>query len=56
VSLYQVRKFLYQLNRDPSFRDRFDVDRDGVLGGCRLTDEERDAIVMPDIGLLHVME
>jgi Aromatic-ring-opening dioxygenase LigAB, LigA subunit len=55
MSLYYVQKLLYQLNRDPAVRKRFDADRSGLLEDYELTAEERDAILGGDIGLLYVM-
>jgi hypothetical protein len=55
MSLYYVQKVLYQLNRDPHVRRRFEHDRDELLQEYELTDEERAAIVDGDIGLLYVM-
>ena len=55
MSLYYVQKFLYQLNRDPGVRKRFDENREDVLGEFPLTDEERRALLDGDIGLLYVM-
>jgi hypothetical protein len=55
MSLYYVQKLLYQLNRDPAIRRRFDADRAGLLEDYELTAEERGAILDGDIGLLYVM-
>jgi len=55
MSLYYVQKLLYELNRDPQVRSRFESDPDPVLAGYELTDEEIDAITKPDIGLLYVL-
>ena len=55
MSLYQVQKLIYQLNRDPRQRERYAAERDAVLAEYELTDEERQAIVQPDIGLLYVL-
>lgn len=55
MSLYYVQKLLYQLNRDPHTRDRFDADFEGLLAEFDLSEEERRALRAPDIGLLHVM-
>ena len=55
MSLYYVQKLLYQLNRDPGVRKRFDADREDVLAEYPLTDEERTALLAGDIGLLYVM-
>jgi hypothetical protein len=50
-----MQKLLYQLNRDPAVRRRYDEDFEGLLQDYELTDEERRAIREPDIGLLYVM-
>ena len=55
MSLYQVQKLIYQLNRDPRTRERYASERDAVLAEYELSDEERRAIVQPDIGLLYVL-
>ncbi|HZP99964.1 MAG TPA: hypothetical protein VFB13_10530 [Reyranella sp.] len=55
MSLYQVQKLIYQLNRDPRTRERYARERDAVLAEYDLTDEERAALVQPDIGLLYVL-
>ena len=55
MSLYYVQKLLYRLNRDSAVRARFEDDMDSVLADYELTDEERAAILKPDIGLLYVL-
>jgi hypothetical protein len=55
MSLYYLQKALYQLNRDPALRRRFEGDADAVLASYELTAEERAAIRKPDIGLLYVL-
>jgi len=55
MSLYYVQKLLYQLNRDPGTQKRFAEDRGGLLGEYDLTEEERQALAEPDIGLLYVL-
>ena len=60
MSLYQVQKLIYQLNRDPRTRERYQSERDAVLDEYELSDEERRAIAGargegPDIGLLYVL-
>ena len=55
MSLYQVQKLIYQLNRDPRTRQRYADGRDAVLGEYDLTAEEVGALVKPDIGLLYVL-
>lgn len=55
MSLYQIQKLLYQLNRDPSVQDRFRQDRAAVAGEFDLTDEEHTAFLNGDVGLLYVL-
>jgi hypothetical protein len=55
MSLYYVQKLLYQLNRDPHVRERFQKDRDTLLAEYELAPEERVALHDGDIGLLYVM-
>jgi len=55
MSLYQMQKFLFDINRDPTVQRRFLADRSAVLVGYELTGEERDAIAAGDIGLLYVL-
>jgi hypothetical protein len=55
MSLYYVQKVLYQLNRDPGIRKRFQADRASVLDEYELTAEERTALLEGDVGLLYVM-
>jgi len=55
MSLYEVQKLIYQLNRDPALQARFTADAEAVMADYRLTDEERRAMREPDIGLLYVM-
>ena len=55
MSLYYVQKLMYQLNRDPNVRKRFDEDFDSLLEEYELTDEEIEALKKPDIGLLYVL-
>ena len=55
MSLYCAQKLLYQLNRDPAVRQRFEEDFESLLAEYELTEEEREALRKPDIGLLYVM-
>ncbi len=55
MSLYQMQKFLFDINRDPAVQRNFLADRAAVLEGYQLTSEERDAIVAGDIGLIYVL-
>lgn len=55
MSLYQVQKLIFQLNRDPRTRQRYAEERDTVLGEYDLSQEEIGALQEPDIGLLYVL-
>ena len=55
MSLYYVQKLLYHLNRDARARQRYEDDFEGLLADYDLTDEEREALVEGNIGLLYVM-
>jgi hypothetical protein len=55
MSLYQVQKFLYALNRDSSVQQQFRDDAERMLDAYDLTDEERNALANGDIGLLYVL-
>lgn len=52
MSLYQVQKFLYLLNRDPRLQAAYHADRTAVTADFDLTDEERRALTEADIGRL----
>ena len=55
MSLYQVQKCLYELNRDAEVQQRYRDARNALLAGYDLTDEERQALANGDIGLLYVL-
>lgn len=55
MSLYYVQKLIFQINRDPSVRKRYDENLENLLADYELTEEERGAIRKPDIGLLYVI-
>ncbi len=55
MSLYYTQKLLYQLNREPQLQARFRENPKAVLSDYELTDEERGALLTPDIGLLYVL-
>ena len=55
MSLYQLSKLLFELNRDDGFKDRFRADRAAAVAAWPLSDEERRAVTEPDIGLLYVL-
>ncbi|MEJ8845524.1 aromatic ring-opening dioxygenase subunit LigA [Variovorax rhizosphaerae] len=58
MSLYSMQKFLYALNREPEVQRRYregGAERDALLAGYDLVDEERAAIRDGDIGKLYVL-
>ncbi len=55
MSLYQLQKFLYQLNREEAVRSLYKEQPARVLGRYELTEEERGAIDRGDVGLLYVL-
>src|ERR1700753_4302514 len=55
MSLYNVQKLMFQLNRDPAVRRRFDTEFESLLADYDLTAEEQVALRDADIGLLYVM-
>ena len=55
MSLYYLQKLLYNLNRDELVQHRFQTDLQSLLDEYELTAEEREAVVMHDIGKLYVL-
>jgi hypothetical protein len=55
MSLYQLSKLLYVLNRDDGAKARFRSDPGALAAEYELTPEERDAVLTQDIGLLYVL-
>ena len=47
MSLYQVQKLIYQLNRDPRTRERYAAERDAVLAEYELTTRRRGRSCSP---------
>jgi hypothetical protein len=55
MSLYQLQKFLFELNRDAGVQEDFRRDAARLLERYDLTAEERDALVAGDVGLIYVL-
>lgn len=55
MSLYQLSKLLYVLNRDDAAKQQWRDDPAALVDGFALTEEERGAILNHDIGLLYVL-
>jgi len=55
MSLYQMQKFLFEINRDPRIQRQYREDLPRLLERYDLTAEEREAIATGDIGLIYVL-
>jgi len=55
MSLYQMQKFLFDINRDDGLQQQFRADMSAVLDRYRLDGEERRAIETGDVGLIYVL-
>ena len=55
MSLYQLQKCLYVLNRDETAQRRYREDLSAWLDEFELDAEERGAVEQGDIGLLYVL-
>ncbi len=55
MSLYQLQKFLYDLNRDPGVQAAYRAEPAAVVGRYELTPEERAALLAGDVGLIYVL-
>lgn|SRR5689334_929581 len=55
MSLYQLQKFLFDINRDPAVQGEYRQDAATLVQRYELSQEERDAIVRGDIGLIYVL-
>jgi len=55
MSLYHLQKFLYELNRDDSVKEKYHNDIDALISQFDLSTEESDALREGDIGLLYVL-
>ena len=55
MSLYQLQKFLYDINRDPNAQEQHRANLPGLLDRYELTGEERGALESSDVGLIYVL-
>jgi hypothetical protein len=55
MSLYQLQKFLFDINRDPAVQRQYRAAPAILVQRYDLTAQERDAIVGGDIGLIYVL-
>ena len=54
VSLYQLQKLIYEVNRNPERRDTYRADPAGFVTGYQLTPEEQEAIIALDVRKLYL--
>ena len=55
MSLYQLQKFLYDLNRDPGVQAAYRAEPEALVARYELTPEERAALLAGDVGLIYVL-
>jgi hypothetical protein len=55
MSLYQMQKFLFDVNRDRDLQSQLRADARTVLDRYDLDSEERGALESGDIGLIYVL-
>lgn len=55
MSLYQLQKIFFDINRSPAIQHRAKENLAALLTEYDLTSEERDALLKEDIGLLYVL-
>jgi Aromatic-ring-opening dioxygenase LigAB, LigA subunit len=53
MSLYQLQKLIYEVNRNPERREKYRQDSAAFAAGYELTAEEREAITRMDIRRLY---
>ena len=55
MSLYQLQKLIYHVNRDAELRERYRQDAAAFVNGYELSDEEAKAILNVDTRTLYTM-
>jgi hypothetical protein len=53
MSLYQLQKLIYEVNRNPERRDSYRADKAKFVAGYELTPEEQQAIIEFDVRKLY---
>jgi hypothetical protein len=53
MSLYQLQKLIYEVNRNPERRDTYRTDQAGFVARYQLTHEEQRAIIELDVRKLY---
>ena len=55
MSLYQLQKLIYHVNRDAAERERYRRDAAGFVKGYELSDTESAAVLNVDVRTLYTM-
>ena len=55
MSLYQLSKLLFRLNRDPEAQAQYRAAPETLAAQYQLTDEERTAFLTGDVGLIYIL-
>jgi Aromatic-ring-opening dioxygenase LigAB, LigA subunit len=55
MSLYEVQKLLFHINREPKMFERFLGERENLIAEYRLTEKEQRAILETDFRCLYEM-
>ncbi|MGH7827807.1 MAG: hypothetical protein ACREQ7_21860 [Candidatus Binatia bacterium] len=55
MSLYQLQKLIYHVNRDPAARDRYRTDPLAFVKTYELTEEEQAAALKVDVRTLYAI-
>jgi hypothetical protein len=55
MSLYQLQKLIYHVNRDAERREKYRRDTPGFVRGYELSDDEAAAVLTVDIRTLYKM-
>jgi hypothetical protein len=55
MSLYEVQKLLFHVNRDPKLLERFVGERENLIADYRLTNDEQRAVLATDFRRLYEM-
>jgi hypothetical protein len=53
MSLYQLQKLIYHVNRDPAQRERYRRDPADFVKGYDLTEQEASAVLQMDVRTLY---
>jgi len=55
MSLYQLQKLIYHVNRDPAARERYRSDPATFVKGYELTEQEQTAVLNLDVRTLYTL-